>query len=46
MLFFVAFFGQFLAIIQISRLQMCNISKYLERFIVFNDSKNFAIEQL
>jgi hypothetical protein len=45
MLFFVAFFGRFLGIIQVARLEMCNISKFSERFIVFNGANSFPIEQ-
>jgi hypothetical protein len=45
MLSFVAFFGRFLGIIQVARLEMCKIWKCSESFIVFDDENNFPIEQ-
>jgi hypothetical protein len=39
------FFGRFLGIIQVTSLEMCNISKCSERLIVFNDLNSFSIEQ-
>jgi hypothetical protein len=45
MLFFVAYFGRFLGIIQVAHLDMCNILKCSERFIVFNGANSFSIKR-
>ena len=42
---YIAFFGRFLGIIQVARLEMCNLSKFSESFLVFNDANNFPMEQ-